>query len=120
MTSCTACGVTVNCPPGSAGCYVVCDADCSFCWVGCTAVTKSKSNMGRAEEPRAGTDAIEVSTSDLAAESLHEVLQAFLGTDLTWTDEGEREPVTLSFSGTVDDLLEQVGLRRTEGGYPRS
>jgi hypothetical protein len=109
MAECTGCGITIICP---GGCGQICLSDCTQCWGFCSNASFKEDS---ARDPLAGSESVKVCTHDLDPETLLAALQAYLGSRLAWTDVERKGPVDLSFSGTVDLLLDEVGLRRAGG-----
>jgi hypothetical protein len=107
MAICSAEGVEVQC---AGGCFVLVmfGADsAAFC---ADEVTFTPPVFKAAR-----SDTVTVDIKEFPAERLDEILGHLVDEPLTRA-EARTEPVELSFKGTVDELLEQVGLGRDDGG----
>lgn len=106
FASCSACGVTVTCP-SSDSCSIVCVGDCSSCIIQCGPFVDPPPHwpvLLKAEK-------ITSTGSNLERALLADYLGGLLGTTMTpTTDTAERVNVS-EFTGTVEELLDHVGLR---------
>ena len=65
----------------------------------------------RVDEPVPGATKINICAHELDPSTLRAALKAYLGMQLDWTGIERKEAVDLKFSGSVDGLLNKVGLR---------
>lgn len=110
MSKCGGCGHLISCP---GGCGKICLSDCTECVAWCE---PAEPEWDAKLEASDGSVEVKVFTKALGPDSLRNALQAYIGAPLEWElTEADREPFDLEFSGSVDELLNQTGLRRTEG-----
>ena len=106
MANCSACGTTIHCP---GGCGVICWDSCAHCSAWCEDAPVVE--VGPAVLKR--EDEVTICTNGLSEESLIGTLQAHLGTPLVRSGgSDELSTGTVSFSGSMGELLEHLGLRQ--------
>jgi hypothetical protein len=112
VSKCGGCGFLISCP---GGCGKICLSDCTECVAWCE---PAEPEWDAKLEASDGSVDVKVFTNGLGPDSLRNALQAYIGTPLEWElTEADMEPFSLEFSGSVDELLNQTGLRRAEPDY---
>lgn len=94
---------------------MICLSDCGYCRYWCDPAVIEPVVREKAID---GSVGLEVCTKGLPPDNLRESIQAYIGAPLEWTGaKAADEPVDLEFSGSMDELLNLTGLRRTEPEY---
>jgi hypothetical protein len=109
MSTCKACGVAITCP-GGCGVFCLSGGEETVAWC-----EPAEVSLQSDREPLDGSAIVSLCAKELNPTNLHNALQTCLATPLRWAiDSGPEENFDLEFSGTVDQLLERIGLRRGE------
>ena len=110
MASCSSCGTTVSC---EGGCGIICWDNCAHCSSWCEPTGGGSVSVTVGPAVLRSSDEVKVCTKGLSSYALVPVLEAHLGTALVRARESEElASGTVSFSGSVSELLEHLGLRQ--------